>query len=276
MQKLITTFIVLLSLIVFGVLCVSVYVTYCQINASSNNSDLINSLSLLPAIAISAGVLVAIFTFARERGKQISERERHVSEVILSQVKEGFETVINLLSDQNNNRVTWVRASRTLLKAVNLKSKITSGEYMVAYDLEEERVRNELYTILTIKDKKTGERNPLPPQFFYGIEEWKSSKSLDDAAIKSSSSTVAYSVTLDEVPPQPFLKPLSVHSVIAIFDFMEYPEDYKEPLIEVKDWEQNWAGSHGVDQGARRYVEHTKQKHAVGGKLYDRKSDKDS
>lgn len=273
MQKLITTFIILLSLVVFGVLCGALIVTYCQIRISSSAAEFINSFSLLPAIAISAGVLVAIFTFAREKSNQKEERERHVSEVILSQAKDGFETVINLLADQNNNRVTWVRAARTLLKSTNLKSKITTEEYVLAYDLEEERIRNELYTIISVRDEVTGERIPLPPQFFYGIEDWKTCKSIDDAAIKSSSSAVAYSVTLDEVPPQPPLKPLSENSVIAIFDFMEYPKTYQEPLIEVKPWGENWSGSHGIDQGARRYVEHRKQKYAVGGKLHERKND---
>mgnify|MGYP001031846022 CR=1 FL=1 len=276
MQKLITIFIILLSLIVFGVLCGALFVTYCQIRTSSSSAEFIGSFSLLPAIAISAGVLVAIFTFARERGKQKAERERHVSEVILSQAKDGFETVINLLTDQNNNRVTWVRAARTLLKSANLKSKITTEEYILAYDLEEERVRNELYTILSVRDDVTGERTPLPPQFFYGIDDWKTCKSLDDAAIKSNSGAVAYSVTLDEVPPQPFLKPLSVNSVIAIFDFMEYPKTYQEPLGEVTGWDENWGDSHGIEQGARRYVEHTKQKYAVAGKLHERKDDSHS
>lgn len=270
MQKLITTLIVILSFIVFGALAIAIFVTIKEIASPSNTRALLDKLILLPGIAISSGVLVAIITYARERNKQIIEQERHTSELMLSKVKDGFDTVIDLLSDQNNNRVTWVRAARTLLKAVNLKQKITSEEFKVAYDLEEERARNELYGILSIKNEHTGERNPLPPQFFYGIEDWKKCKSIDDAAIKASTSAVVYSPTLDEVPPQPYLKPLSVKSVIAIFDFMEYPDTYSEPLKEVKEWSDNWQDSHGMDQGARRYVEHTNQKHAAGGKLYDR------
>jgi len=276
MQKLLTTLIVILALTVLSVLIAALFGSYTLVFAPPSDLNISQRLGLLPAITISAGVLVAILTFARERKKQELERQKHMSEVFLERVKDGFKAVIDLLSDQNNNRVTWVRAARTLLKSVELKAQISSGEYKVAYELEEERARNELYTILSLVDKKTGERVPLPPQFFYGIDDWRSCTSLDDAAIKASSSTVAYSVTIDEVPPQAHLRTLSPQSVIAIFDFVEYPKTYNDPLKSVGDWDDNWDTSHGIDQGARRYVAHTKQKYAVGGKLHDREKETSS
>ena len=266
MQKLLTTLIVILALAVLSALVAALFGTFTLVFETPSDLDISKRLSLLPAITISAGVLVAILTFARERKKQELERQRHMSEVFLDRVKDGFKTVIDLLSDQNNNRVTWVRAARTLLKSVELKTKISSEEYKVAYELEEERARNELYTILSLVDQKTGERVPLPPQFFYGIDDWRTCKSLDDAAIKASSSAVVYTVTIDEVPPQAHLRPLSQKSIIAIFDFIEYPKTYNDPLKSISDWDDNWDTSHGIDQGARRYVAHTKKKLAVGGK----------
>jgi hypothetical protein len=276
MQKLLTTLIVILALAVLSVLVAALFGSYTLIFDPSNNLNISQRLSLLPSIVISAGVLVAILTFARERKKQALERQRHMSEVFLERVKDGFKTVIDLLSDQNNNRATWVRAARTLLKSVELKAQISSEEYKIAYELEEERARNDLYTILSLVDKKSGARVPLPPQFFYGIDDWRTCHSLDDAAIKASSSAVVYSMTIDEVPPQAFLKPLSPKSVIAIFDFVEYPKTYNDPLKSVGDWDDNWEASHGIDQGARRYVAHTKQKVAVGGKLHDNEKKKSS
>jgi hypothetical protein len=269
MQKILTTLIVILALVVFAVLVVALLGTYALIVCSPTDLNISQQLSLLSTIAVSSGVLVAILTFSRERRKQEIERQRHMSEVFLARVKDGFNATIDLLSDQNNNRATWVRAARTLLKSVDLKKQIVAEEYKVAYELEEERTRNELYIVLSLVDEKSGERKPLPPAFFYGIEDWRNCNALDDAAIKASSSAVAYSVTIDEVPPQPHLKPLSVKSVIAIFDFIEYPNTYNDPLKLVGDWDDNWADSYGIDQGARRYVAHTKQKVAVGGKLHD-------
>ncbi len=272
MQKLLTTLIVILALAVLSVLVAALFGSYILVFDTSGGLDISQRLSLLPAITISAGVLVAILTFERERKKQELEHQRHMSEVLLERVKDGFKTVIDLLSDQNNDRATWVRAARTLLKSVELKAKITSEEYKVAYELEEERARNDLYVILSLVDQKTGERTPLPPQFFYGIDDWRMCNSLDNAAVKASSSAVAYTVTIDGVPPQTHIRSLSEKSVIAIFDFVEYPETYNDPLKSVSDWDNNWDTSHGIDQGARRYVAHTKEKIAVGGKLYDREN----
>lgn len=270
MQKFLTTLIVILALAVLSVLVAALCGTYILVFDPSNTLNIAQRLSLLPATAVSAGVLVAILTFARERKKQELERQRHVSEVFLDRVKDGFKTVIDLLSDQNNNRVTWVRAARTLLKSLELKTQISSDEYKIACELEEERARNELYTILSLADKKSSrERTPLPPQFFYGIDDWRTCTSLDTAAIKAASGAVVYSVTIDDIPPQDHLKHLAPKSVIAIFDFVEYPKTYNDPLKSVSDWDDNWEISYGIDQGARRYVAHTKQKVVIGGELHD-------
>lgn len=276
MQKFLNILIWILGGIVFLVLVASLVCTFASILNTSNDLTISQRLSLLPTVAISAGVLIAIVTFLRERKKQEVERQRHMSEVFLAQVKEGFDTVIKLLSDLNNNRVTWIRAARTLLKSVALKDKILAEEYKVAYELAEERTRNELYSMLSLTDQKSGERLPLPAQFFYGIDDWRECKTLDEAAIKASSDAKAYSVTLDEVPPLAHSKPLSEKSVIAIFDFVEYPKTYDDPLKAVGDWDDNWDTSFGIDQGARRYIAHNKQKIAIGGKLHDRESKKNS
>lgn len=269
MQKLLNLLIGFLVLLVTAVLITGLYGSYVLFYVRSNLS-LADRLTLLPVIVVSAGVLVAVLTFARERKRRKDERQRHVSEVLLERVKDGFDNVITLLSDQNNNRVTWVRAARTLLRTLNLKEKILSEEYKVAYNLEEERARNELYNALTLVDKDSGQRVSLPPQFFYGIDDWRTCKSLDEAAIKASSRGVVYTLSIDEVPPQPYLKPLSSKSVTAIFNFLEYPEHYHDPLEGLPAWGEGWEDSHGIDQGARRYVAHSKEKIATDGKVIER------
>ncbi|MGR3174083.1 MAG: hypothetical protein ACUZ8N_05735 [Candidatus Scalindua sp.] len=55
---------------------------------------------------IASGVLtLSIIMFFRGR-KEAKSR------LFLEQVSKGFEEVIDLLSDQNNNRTVWVRAAR--------------------------------------------------------------------------------------------------------------------------------------------------------------------
>lgn len=227
----------------------------------------------VPAVVISAGVLLALFTFSREREKLSGERARLYSEQLLKQATTGLDEVLELLRNRNNNRIIWVRAARSLLQARALGAKIEVDELQQAYRLYEHRIRNELYLILTQEDSKTGDRLPLPPQFFYGINDWDKFRTLDEIAVEVSSPIEAYLVTIDEIPPEPHLPPLSEKSVVAIFDFLEYPSEYEDLLQEVDIWEEDWRDVHGAKAGATRYIAHQAQKYAVDGKLYDRPQD---
>ena len=135
---------------------------------------------------------IIIFVWGRKETK---------SRFFLEQASKGFKEVVNLLRDQNNNREVWVRAARTLLKTKDLKKRICLQEYLDGFEAEEECVRSELYTILTIVDEKTGERNSLPPQFFYGISNWREIEELDKAALQASSAADVHDVTIDKVLP---------------------------------------------------------------------------
>lgn len=268
MHKFLTIVIIVLTVIAFGVLGVAVFGQYYLLTTE----DAIRSerFSLLPGIAVSTGVLIAALSFLREKEKADAERRRHVSEVSLAQASAGFKTVIELLSDQNNNRETWIRAARTLLQAKKLALQIDSQEYKVACQLEEEHTRNDLYKILTVIDPRTNTRQPLPPQFFYGIEDWHSCPTLDEAAIRSANKIQAHWITIDFVPPTPSSRQLAPKSVQAIFTFVEYPKDYDDPLKNVVDWDENWDQSLDIDQGARRYVAHSKLKVVINGKIQNR------
>lgn len=259
------------AVVVTTLLTEIVFATSALIYPHGDSSNTINGISLIPSIAISSGVLIAILTFARERQKVEIEHQRHKSKVMLERASTALDTSIKLLRDKNNSRMIWVRAARMIRTAIDLRSEIRDPDYLRAYDLEIERARNELYDALTVESPETSERKPLPPQFFYGIPDWNdSTKTLDEAAIKASEEVEVYTVSIDEIPPQGGLKPLSPRSVIAIYDFLEYPKVYQDPLDHVADWHEYWADSFGPDQGARRYVAHTKQKFAVGGKLHSR------
>ncbi len=268
MNKSLNILISILGLIVFAVLLLAIYISSSAITNIAIPQEATPTLPLLPSIAISAGVLIAILSFLRERKRIELEREKHLSEVMLSSAREGFHNVVNLLSDKNNDRVTWIRATRTLLKSIELQDLIKSPEYILAYQLEAEKTRNELYSILSFENSD-GEPQPLPPQFFYGINDWATCETLDEAAIKSTKMGEAYLVIIDQVPPQAKLKKLSTPSVVAIYDFMEFPKDYKDPLKKIELWGKDWDNSFFNDQGAKRYVAHTQMYYAVDGKLFE-------
>lgn len=225
---------------------------------------------LLPAIAISSGVLIAILTFARDREKLTREREENRSKIFLEQAKAGLDEVLELLKDKNNIRIIWIRAARVLLEATSLGVQIKSPEYIKAYRLYEDKMRSELYRALTKYNEETQERESLPPQFFYGIKAWDRNILLDDAACEAYAKPVVSHVCIDQVVPEPGLKPLAVKAVVAVFNFLDYPTDYADPLKNVDVWEENWEASYGPSQGARRYVAHAETNTAIDGKIYKR------
>ena len=119
----------------------------------------------LPAIAISSGVLIASITYLRDKTVQKLEGEQKSDEVNLLLAKEGFEETYNLIKDLNNDRVTWIRAARSLYKSLELKAKIISPLYMQSFEVAEERLRNQLYRLLQIEpeDSTLSDKSSLPP-----------------------------------------------------------------------------------------------------------------
>lgn len=142
------------------------------------------------------------------------------------------------------------------------------GEYQYAYNLEVERTSGDLYKILTLVDE-SGARSPLPGQFFYGIDDWKTCETLAEAAIKASAPIVVERLTIDRVPKRSSTKEISPKAVIAIYEFLKYPKDYNDPLDLVGEWGENWEDHLLDDQGARRYVSHKKQYFVVDGRLHE-------
>lgn len=228
----------------------------------------------LPSLVASAVALLALSTFRRERAKWEHEREKHQSEFFYRQAASGLDEAFGLLRDQNNDRVIWVRAARSLLQAQELSKFIHLPEYQSAYRLYEHKIRNDLYLALTVHDETTGQRNALPPQFFYGVRNWRAMRPLDEVAKEASTRSEAYEVTLDNLPPQPHLQPLSHKTVVAIYDFLNYPDNYDDPLQRVSTWTDDWTASHGEKMGAARYIAHSSKKMAIGGRLYDRETSK--
>lgn len=223
--------------------------------------------SILSSIAVCSGVLIAILTFARDRKRLALEREENRSKILLDQSKYGLDEVLELLKDKNNNRHIWVRAARVLLDSTYLGKQIKAPDYIKAYKLYEDKMRSELYRALTIYNENTQERGPLPPQFFYGIREWGRDISLDNAAIEASAKICVGEVGIDQVVQESSLRQLAPESVVAIYDFLEYPNGYIDSLKSVQLWIENWESSFGPSQGAKRYVAHTKTTSAINGEI---------
>lgn len=225
-------------------------------------------LKFLPYFVVCVAAFIGLLTYLREKAKLRNEAEEKRSKIFLNLAKEGLEGAYDMLKDQNNSRLTWIRASRDILHALNLSKEIKTSQYAEAYRLFEEKIRHKLYLALTVKNEKTGQREALPPQFFYGVADWKIAKSLDEVAKETSSRIQVGTVSIDQINKESNLTPLSEKSVVAIYDFLAYPKDYDDPLANVKIWDDDWEHSHGEIQGAKRFVSHITSYHAFNGKIF--------
>jgi hypothetical protein len=226
----------------------------------------------LPPPVLSSAALIAILAYWREHNKADLENKRSKSEFFLTRASDGLTAVYELLKDRNNDRIIWIRAARTLLEAKKLSEEIELEAYQRAYHLYEQQIRNDLYLVLRTYDHNVNSFQPLPPQFFFGTPRWASGESLDELARETSQKFEVHNVSIDKIPLEPPLGPLSEESVCAIFDFLDYPKDFKDPLKEVQLWSGDWH-VFGPRVGAARYIHHRQTKYAVGGKLFDRNSE---
>lgn len=265
-EKLINILIIVLSICLASALVLSISAIFGFYSLLKLVSD--ENLNLLPGVAIASAGLIAILAYLRDSRNQKISVSRKRDEIYLSQVREAFEEVYELLKDHNNENVVWVRAARLLLRGLDLQGKISTGDIKETSFLVEESFRSKLYRLLEYKPEEDGAFEPLPPQFFYGISDWRTEKSLDEAAKKASSKIMVSNVTLDVNIPTPSGDAISSKAVIAIYNFLEYPSDFTDPLDSIENWEDDWTTSHGIDQGARRYIHHKSNTFAIDGKIH--------
>jgi len=213
-------------------------------------------LKYLSSFVVSCGVMAALLTCLREKYRLRKDIEERRSRFFLEQAKTGLEEVYDLLKDQYNDRSTWIRAARDLLHSISLSKQITVPEYNEAYRLLEEKIRHKLDAVLSVHDQETGTSSALPPQFFYGLKDWQAPRSLDEAAILASQSTRSQTESIDTVFRHGRFGPLSELSIVAIYDFLEYPKEYKDPLQAVKVWDDHWEDRIGIDEGAANFIYH--------------------
>lgn len=225
-------------------------------------------LAFLTFLGVLWTISITYEQFNNQKQRQDIEDTDKRSLFFFEQAKLGLEEVYDMLKDKNNDRVTWVRAARDLLRARSIGKAITVQEYQEAYRLTEEKIRHKLYLALTIYDPKSHNRNPLPPQFFYGVQNWDVVRPLDEVAKEVSQQVQVYGISIDQTVPQSNILPLAAKSVIAIYDFLEYPTDYDDPLKTVEKWSDNWEDSRGASEGAKRFVYHDAHNTAIGGKLF--------
>lgn len=259
-----------------GIMWVCVTATLCAavFRDISEGAILASSKDLVAPVVAATGVLIAVLAFARDKGKIERDRSEARSKIVFEQCKQGLDVAYRMLEDQNNDRITWLRAARLLRRSISLSQSIESAEYRLAYGLAEEEVRAKLFEVLSLKGQH-GERNALPPAFFFGHPQWKEQggRKLEELAMETSMQTQVFNVSESDPVPDLPVRNLAEASVKVVYDFMKFPTDYSDPLDGL-DWTELHAmdETHGTAQGAFRYLRWKSHNFAIGNKVYARKT----
>jgi hypothetical protein len=203
---------------------------------------------------IPAATFSALFGVFLNESSKVADKQTQRSKFFLEQSLAGFEHTINLVSDGNNNRRKWISTARILQQSLELSKRITENEHKSILQMEMDRYRHQLWEILNPYNEQ------ITPAFFYGASD--SSLDINEAAKQSSLPTVGE-------PQDRFssVHSLSDKSLFIIWSFMEFPENYADPLHKTFSQEQikKLKLQH---QPLYKYLEHTHKYHSVAGKLH--------
>jgi len=214
------------------------------------------------------GVMFFRLHASKQRTLNLNRKQKLDQEMVfLEIIEKSYVQVGELINNENNSTIIWVRAARILLEAEALRAKIRTSAIAHAATLSAMQLRNKLYDQLAFDKIDVDTRHPLPAQYFYGIEDWASEKSIDEAAKHSSTRIKAHKLALDSVSPSIAHTAINPKAVIAIYDFMNYPDNYVDLLEQVQTWEGDGFDGLPHAQGARRYIAHQQQFRAFNGKL---------
>lgn len=195
---------------------------------------------VLPALSdlfVTIGVIVAVVVYLTNVVWRKNDKEEHSSEFHLNRALEGLQIFYDLLKDRNNERVTWIQAARVLLDNNRVSERITTDTHRVIYEQKKDHIRHKLYEVLHPKNPSSGEFEPLPPSFFYGGDQWERGVGIDDAARASTELGEARRSERYGLPHTSKLSFLSGKSVVTIYEFLRYPENYEDRLDDVRLWD---------------------------------------
>ena len=203
---------------------------------------------------IPAATFAALFGVFLNEASKVADKQAQQSKFFLEQSLSGFKYVVDILNDRNNDRRKWISAARILQKSLEISKKVTEREHRSILQIEIDRYRHQLWEILNPYDEY------ITAGFFYGAND--PGLDINEAAKMASLPRVG--------EPEGRLSSvhsLSEESLVVIWDFMKFPEDYTDPLRSTFSQEQieMLRLSH---QPLYKYLEHKRAYHSVAGKLH--------
>ncbi|MGB5595242.1 MAG: hypothetical protein WBM32_00205 [Crocosphaera sp.] len=212
------------------------------------------------AEVIPVATFAALFGVFLSEASKVADKQSQYSKFFLEQSLSGIKYAVELLSDRNNDRGKWISAARTLQQSLEVSKKMTENEHKIILQIELDRYRHQLWQILNPNDEN------ITAAFFYGAND--PNLDVHEAAKQSSLPKVG--------EPQGQLSSLhnlSEQSLFVVWNFMEFPENYADPL-------RNTFSKGQIEKLRLRhrplyeYLQHKQTHHSIAGKLYER-SDKE-
>lgn len=190
---------------------------------------------MIAALIASASVMKNI---AETKANEAEKHRKESSKFHLDQCSEGLKTFYELINDGNNSRVIWIEASRTILTVLNLSEKITEPHHKDFFELEKSKYRHKLYALY---EKIFDGYEDQGYMFFTGEKDWAFTHD-----------------TIDDLVNNPYgIDYLDPDTVIAVFSFLDYPEDYNDPLdnqVDFLSFNKRWPAA--PQKYAARYIKY--------------------
>lgn len=205
-------------------------------------------------IATAFAVVVAVVGLVWQIIATYRDRQQRNSAFRLDSALYAFNQASELLSDGNNDRVTWIAASRAVERGLRIAEGIACQEHQDLYEVRLDRYRQIFGDFL-------GYDNPEKSAvFFYG--DTTGVRDIDDAAVRSTQ-------RIDGLPkllsiPEPTLR--------VIFLFAQFPENYEDPISRDKRFsgdEVHDAATRTLWPGLIGYIRHLRRDVSVTGTLQE-------
>ncbi len=165
------------------------------------------------ALLASASLLKSI---ANTKKIDDNKSESEESEFFLNKSIEELNNVYELLKDKNNDRITWILAARVLNMSLELSNKIKKDSHKEYYHLQEFQLKNKLLDLF-----ESEEYSKL--EFYAGVDN-----------PLNSNKALAIDYISDYLLDSRKIKCLDEASLITIFSFVEFSEDFNDPIDDNK------------------------------------------
>jgi hypothetical protein len=167
-------------------------------------------------VATALALLVAACALVWQMISHRKEKAYTKSHFALQSALESYSQAVEILSDGNNDRVTWITSARIVERAHQIAERITEQVHLDVLEVQLERYRRQMANILGLDNPSKG------AWFFYGSQ--NPGTDIETAARESTSGILTAHGKKSQ------LAYLSERSLATLYELAGYPTNYEDPL----------------------------------------------